>query len=539
MNEQQNRYASHINEIERVLDGKADREVIREKFMEYTEKFMIDIPSAKKAIVKNFGGDISKLGEPRLLMELTDNEPAVDIRIKVLSINPKTIMVDGNEKTIYYGLMGDSSGVLPFTSWQDIQVQKGDTVLVRNAYVKGEFGGRVQVNFGNRITIEKVPSEVIGEIPQQESRDLTIGDLGDRMSNINVKGKILNLRDRKVMVKDEERTVFSGVLGDSTGTIQFSAWDSFNFGAGETLDIRNAYTKSWSGRAQLAFNDRTEITRLSDTDSDVGIVLKEFKVNEFRDGLEYVTTKVRILEIEKRTVNSSGGSKTVFSGVCGDDSGTCSFSSWEDFELKENDVIRIEGAYIRQWRGPQLTLGENVKVIKLPGDELPPASIISEENLWTIGKLIESDGAINIRVDGAVLDIKKGSGLIWRCPVCRRVLTKGMCAIHKKVEGEPDLRIKAVLDDGTGALHLIIGRDLTENILGITLDKAIETMKQNINNPDVITDDVFDLLVAKPVTVKGNVSNDEFGVMMIANSFQISNMEPVSEAEEFLEALGV
>ncbi len=537
MNEQQNRYASHINEIERVLEGKVDREVIQEKFVEYTDKFMIDIPSAKKAIVKNFGGDITKLGEPRLLMELTDNEPSVDIRIKVLSINPKTIMVDGNERTIFYGLMGDSSGVLPFTSWQEIAVQKGDTVLVRNAYVKGEFGGRVQVNFGNRVSVEKVPPEAIGEIPQQQSRDLTIGDLGDRMSNINVKGKILNLRDRTVKVKDEDRTVFSGVLGDNTGTIQFSAWDSFNFGVGETLEIRNAYTKSWSGRAQLAFNDRTEITRLSD--EDVGIVPKEFTVSEFRDGLEYVTTKVRILEIEERTVNSSGGTKTVFSGLCGDDTGTCSISSWEDFELKENDVIRVEGAYIRQWRGPQLTLGENVKVIKLGTEELPPASKISEENLWTIGKLIESDGAINIRVDGAVLDIKRGSGLIWRCPVCRRVLTKGMCAIHKKVEGEPDLRIKAVLDDGTGALHLIIGRDLTEKILGITLDKAIEIMKENINNPDVITDDVFDLMVAKPVTVKGNVTNDEFGVMMIANSFQFSNMEPLSEAEEFLEVLGV
>jgi len=538
MDKEQNRYASHVNEIERVLDGKADRETIREKLVEYTEKFMIDLPSAKKAIVKNFGGDISKLGAPRPLMELTDNEPSVDIRVRVLSINPKTITMDGNEKTIYYGLMGDSSGVLPFTSWQEVELQKGDTVLIKNAYVRGEFGGRVQVNFGNRVNIEKVPADAVGTIPQQISRDLTIHVLEDRMSNINVKGKILSLRDRKVTVKGEERTVLGGVLGDSTGTVQFSAWDEFNFGIGEVVEINNAYTKSWGGRLQLAFNERTEIKRMDEA-QELGIIPKEFKVNDFKEGLEYVITKVRIIEVEKRTVNAAGGTKSVFSGLCGDETGTCSFSAWEDFDLEPNDVIRIEGAYIRQWRGPQLTFGENTKVIKLDSSELPPTSIISEENLRTIGSLITSDGAINIKVDGAILDIKKGSGLIWRCPICRRVLSKGTCAIHKKVEGEPDLRIKAVLDDGTGALHLIIGRDLTEKILNISLDRAIEIVKDNINNPDLISDDVFDLLVAKPVTVKGNVTNDEYGIMMIANSFEFSKMDPRSEVAEFLEELGV
>ena len=538
MNNKTDRYASHINEIERVLDGKINRELIEEKLFEYTENFMIDLPSAKKAIVKNFGGDVTKLGRPRILMELTDNEPSVDIQVKILSINPKTIMVDGNEKKIFYGLVGDSSGVLPFTAWEEMELNKGDTVLIRNTYVRGEFGGKVQLNLGNRVVIEKVPAEAVGEIPAQQSRDLTIDGLEDRMSNVNVTGKILSLRDRIAKVKDEDRTVFSGILGDSTGTVQFSAWDEFNYGVGEVIEIKNAYTKSWSGRLQLAFNDRTEINR-PEGESDIGTIPDQFKVEEFKEGMEYVTTIVRILEIEKRTVNSAGGTKQVFSGLCGDETGTASFSAWEDFDLNKDDVVRIEGAYIRQWRGPQLTLGANSKVVKLESRELPEAASIMVENFRTIGSFVESTGAINIKVEGAVLDIKKGSGLIWRCPVCRRVLSKGTCAIHKKVEGEPDLRIKAVLDDGTGALHLILGRELTERILGISLDEAIELTKENINNPDLLSDRTFDLLVAKPITIKGNVTNDEFGIMMIANNYEFSTMEPLSEAENFLEELGV
>ncbi len=538
MNGQDNKYASHINEIERVLQGKVSRDTIESKLLEYTEKFMIDLPSAKKAIVKNFGGDITKLTGTRQLMDLSDNEPSVDLEVKVLSINPKDITVDGGPKTIFYGLIGDSSGVLPFTAWQEVPVDKGDTVLIKNAYVRGEYGGKVQVNFGNRVEFQKISEEKIGDIPSQESREYAIGELSDRMSNVNVKGKILNLRDRTVMVNGEERTVFSGVLGDATGTVQFSAWDKFNFGVGEIMDIRNAYTKSWSGRPQLSFNDRTEINRLSE-DSDIGEFTKEFRVEDFREGMEYVTTKVRILELEERTLNSQGGTRKVFSGLCGDESGTCSFTAWEDFDLHENDVIRIEGGYIRQWRGPQLTLGRSSKVVKLTQTDLPEASKLFKENLRTIGDLANTDGALNVKVEGAVLDIKKGSGLIWRCPICRRVLVKGACSVHKKVDGESDLRIKAVLDDGTGALHLIVGRDLTEKILGFTLDRAIEMMKENINNPDLMSDQLFQVLVAKPATVKGNVTNDEYGIMMIASSFEFSKMEPKEEAKALLDELGV
>ena len=64
-----NRYASHVDEIEQieqVLGGKVSRNVIRYKLIEFTEKFAIDIPNAMKAVVKTFGGDISKLEASRV-----------------------------------------------------------------------------------------------------------------------------------------------------------------------------------------------------------------------------------------------------------------------------------------------------------------------------------------------------------------------------------------------------------------------------------------------------------------------------------------
>lgn len=53
-------------------------------------------------------------------------------------------------------------------------------------------------------------------------------------------------------------------------------------------------------------------------------------------------------------------------------------------------------------------------------------------------------------IEGALVDMQSGSGLIKRCPDddCTRVLQNGWCSEHGKVEGEFDLRVKGVIDDG-------------------------------------------------------------------------------------------
>ena len=43
-----------------------------------------------------------------------------------------------------------------------------------------------------------------------------------------------------------------------------------------------------------------------------------------------------------------------------------------------------------------------------------------------------------------MIDIQTGSGLIKRCPECKRALVKGACAEHGKVKGEYDLRINRI-----------------------------------------------------------------------------------------------
>jgi replication factor A1 len=88
---------------------------------------------------------------------------------------------------------------------------------------------------------------------------------------------------------------------------------------------------------------------------------------------------------------------------------------------------------------------------------------------------LEEDIAVGtqaVEFTGAMVDVQKGSGLIKRCPVCKRSLAKGLCGEHGKVEGIYDLRIKGVLDDGTRVQDVLINREITESLIGLTLEEA-------------------------------------------------------------------
>ena len=114
--------------------------------------------------------------------------------------------------------------------------------------------------------------------------------------------------------------------------------------------------------------------------------------------------------------------------------------------------------------------------------------------------LVIIGGMVDAAVDGIILDVRQGSGLVFRCPECNRVLQKNECRVHGEVEGNPDLRTKAVLDDGSGAMTVILNRVISERLLGKSLDKCMKEAKKAMDH-SIIHDQLFDKLVAQPVTI--------------------------------------
>ncbi len=425
--------APHIEEINRALGGKLSDEQIAEELQKYVDVYHLSIPMAKKTIIKKHGGDASALsaGFQRKLAELRPNEPNVDFLAKVLSANSKEIQAKGEKKNITFGFIGDDSTTLPYTSWEEgLGLQKGDVISVRGAYTR-EYQGRVQVNFGNRVTIKKEDPSVMGEvqIAQGPPRVSEIEHLRDGMGFVEVKGRLLSVDPREVTVQGESKKIFSGVIADGTGKVQFTAWSDFKLKQGDVVKISKATVKSWRGIPQLNFDDRAEVTK----------VLEKFPSVE---------------ELQK-----SG------------------------------------------------------------------ARMISE--------IASKGGAMDATVKGVIVEVREGSGLIMRCPECKRALQKGSCKVHGRVEGYPDLRVKAILDDGSGAVSVVIGRELTERLLETTLDEAMQSAKQAMNF-EVVKDMMDERLTLKVVSAVGSIRADEYGLSMIVKDAELTKTDARQEAEKLL-----
>jgi replication factor A1 len=253
--------------------------------------------------------------------------------------------------------------------------------------------------------------------------------------------------------------------------------------------------------------------------------------------LSNISVVGRVLSIESRDVDVEGQKKTVFSGLMGDSTGKTQFSAWADFELKENDVVRIDGGYSKSWRGiPQLAFDDRANVEILKDADFPSLEDIMRPSRVWIEEIAERGGAVDATVRGILIDVKDGSGLIFRCPECNRVLRKGTCRIHGEVDGTPDLRVKAVVDDGSAALTAILGKDITAGLLGKTLEECMEGAKEAMSH-EIIRDELADLLVAQPIEIRGNVTSDDYGLMMISESAEILEIDVQEEAQKVLSEL--
>ncbi|MFQ5837299.1 MAG: DNA-binding protein [Thermoplasmata archaeon] len=372
-----------------------------------------------------------------------------------------------------------------------------------------------------------------------------VKDLLPNEPSVNLVCKVINLNSRELEREGSSKEIYYGILADDTGTVPFTAWEvrGLDIQEGDVVRVQNAYTKEFRGQVQVNFGSRTTVTKDEGSLLEVSAVEKSAptpcKLGEVREGMGNLSITARILSVERREVEVSGQAKVVFSGLLADETGKVQFSSWHDFGLKEGDVIRIEGGYVSSWRGlPQFSFDERAHVEKVKETSLPPLDELGRSRRLWIEELIQRGGGIDVLVRGIVVEIKEGSGLIHRCPQCRRVVRKGTCRVHGDVQGEPDLRTKAVIDDGSGALTAILNRELTEALLKKDLEASISEAKEAMDQ-EVIRDHLADLLIAQPVEVRGNVTSDDYGLMMIARSTRVLQVDIQQEASALLEQLGV
>jgi ssDNA-binding replication factor A large subunit len=175
-------------------------------------------------------------------------------------------------------------------------------------------------------------------------------------------------------------------------------------------------------------------------------------------------------------------------GLLGDETGTIKFTKWSKSDLRELE----EGAVY--------------ELRNVVTDEYQGRFSVKLNRTTTITEVDEDIevGDDAVEVEGALVDIQSGSGLIKRCPEegCTRVLQNGRCSEHGEVEGEFDLRIKGVLDDGEDVHEVIFDREATENLTGIELEEAKE-MAMDALDTTVVADEMREKTLGRYYRVEG------------------------------------
>lgn len=368
-----------------------------------------------------------------------------------------------------------------------------------------------------------------------EGKVKPIEDIQPNQSSVDLVGRIITVNSKDITARGENKTIFYGILGDDSGTIPFTAWNDFGLEKGQVVKISNAYTKEWQGAPQVNLGDRTNVEQTDEDQVASTGEPQEYDIDDLKPGIGLVETTGRLLDVTEREVEVSGEKKKVFSGVIGDETGKAQFTSWHDFGLSEGDVIKLSGGYVKSWRGiPQLTFDERCTVDKLDSDKIPEDKVKTPSP--KIGELVEKGGGIDVEVKGVILEVRKASGFVMRCPECNRVLQNGACNVHGDVKGSPDLRAKLVVDDGTGAVNVILNRELTENLFGKSLDEC----KQKVDETDdtaVVEKEIEDMFVNKPLRLKGNALTDDFGTSFIAREADFVTVDVKEEASQLLEEM--
>lgn len=202
-------------------------------------------------------------------------------------------------------------------------------------------------------------------------------------------------------------------------------------------------------------------------------------------------------------------------GLLADESGSNKFVSFKSSglpELEEGKSYRIRSAVTDEYEGDY-----SVK--------LTSATEITE---------VDEDVDTDKTITAPLVEMNGPSGLVNRCSEdgCTRVIGNDPCPEHGDVDGELDMRLKAVLDTGDVAYTAMFDKGQTENVTGISFEEAKEIAKEQFSREAVI-DEMRPDIVGRYFTVTGRQINSDNGKMILVNEFEMG-VDVETNAENLL-----
>ena len=561
-------YEAHVSEVLKQVP-EADAEKVAEAFARYEKDFLIPPEDAMRSVLRRFQSDTGVAAPSNVqsgstqrqsipikkveqLSELSGEDRNVEIEVEIVTHNPRTTMVRGEEKIVPYGLLedqpwseGGSRTRWEFKDWGNHpNIAPGAVVRLEGVSVN-EYQGRMSININqsSRIVVLREGERTI-TVPGEPVDINKIKSAG----NVTVVGRLLASRKDKIHRKDGSGSidVVRGRIADDTGAIGFLSWESFDHEIGSLLKIENATINVFRDTPQININASAKIEIFHDSNfasADDLVALSVSRIEDLRDGSRDVEIIVEIQKMIRRDFKGKDGEdKSVWSGDIADPTGRCRCSIWSEppFNFEETPVVvRLRGVRVRAWQGiPDITI-DDVSQIEVLAAAPWGENIDLTDNIVDVALTDLASGAsrVGVSTTGNVISIREDSGIISRCKECRRVLRDGECATHGAQEGNTDVRLRMVLDDGESTISLIINKDASESLIKMTQEQISDEIQAN--GTMAFVQSLREILLGRKLKASGRTIVDEQGAMLLSDHAELIEIDSALVAAELRNKWGV
>ena len=563
-------YDAHVAEVLKQVP-EADPEKVSEAFARYEKDFLIPPEDAMRSVLRRFQSDTGApaqsnqqtssnqrqnipIKKVEKLSDLSADDRNVEIEVEIVTHNPRTTMVRGEEKIVPYGLIEDQpwSEGGNRTRWEykdwgnNPNIAPGAVVRLEGVSVN-EYQGRMSINV-NQASRVVVLREGVRTVTTP-GEPVEINNIKSEGS-VTVVGRLLATRKDVIHRKDGSGSidVVRGRIADDSGAIGFLSWEAFDHEVGSLLKIENAQVRVFRDTPEINIGTSAKIEIFHDSNfssADDLVARSISKIEDLRDGSRDVEIIVEIQKMIKRDFEGRDGeAKSVWSGDIADPTGKCRCSIWAEppFDFESTPVVvRLKGVRVRAWQGiPDITVDNEsqIEVLAAPpwGDDIDLSNNLVEVDLQDL-----STGAsrVGISTSGTIVSIREDSGVISRCNQCRRVLRDGECSVPtcESYEGVDDVRLRMVMDNGQSTISLIVNKIASESLIGMSMDEISSFVAENGSMQFV--QNLREKLLGRELKANGRTIVDEQGAMLLSDDVSVIEVDSALVATELRAKWGV
>ena len=545
----------------------ANPEEIKVEFQRYQTDFLIPPSDAMRSVIRKFQSktgsstkttsgqapSASPMKKVQRLSELKADDKNIEIEVEISSHNVRTQKVRGEDKDIAFGFLednpnGEGDGKRMRWSFKDwganSNIIPGVVVRIEGASVN-EYQGQMSLNINqtSRVVVLKESSRV----NVNPNEPISLSDASNSDGDITVIGRVLSVRKDVIHRKDGSGTidVVRGRLGDASGALSFLSWEEFNHEVGTLVKIEKVQVRRFKDNPEMNIGRYTKVEVYHDAAFPETSELNQstrVTISKLRDGLRDVDLVVQLIDLtEREFTNSKGEEKKIRSGELIDPSGRCRMTCWSELPFDKSDLplcLSLEKVSVRAWQGiPDITINTADQITVLdetPWDEIDPSTHIIDVDFT---ELTSGPSRAGIATEATVISIKQDSGIIQRCPECRKILREGSCNDHGEVDGNKDFRIKLVLDDGISTASTIMNKAASEKFTSQDTAKMEKQIAEN--GSEAFVADLRQQWLGRRLRVEGRSLSDDQGAMLIIDDASGVEVDAVLAATEVRNEWGV